>query len=103
MRGMTPPPLDEFRAAIDSLGNWSVSNIPGVREIRLFWDEPDGVAHMEICLANDSGAAREQAIDALIEIREMFIDDFSISYAFGATDETALTSQERSSSLVFAH
>ena len=95
------PSMDEFKAAVDSLGNWSVSNIPGVREIRIFSDRVDNTAHMEICLQSDSWSAREHAIDAMVDIREMFFDDFSISYTFGKAGE-GLTPSERAESLVYA-
>jgi hypothetical protein len=37
-----------------------------------------------------------------VEIREMFFEDFSITYSFGATDEERLTPTERAESLLFA-
>ncbi|WP_448060275.1 hypothetical protein [Cellulomonas hominis] len=57
---------------------------------------------MEICLAQDSWTARERVIDAMIEIRDMFFDDFSISYTFGDAGEAGLTPRERAESLVYA-
>ncbi len=93
--------MDEFKAAVDSLGNWSVSNLPGVREIRIFADRTDNTARMEICLDEDSWTARETVIDGMIEICEMFFDDFSISYSFG-TAGSGLTPRERAESLIYA-
>lgn len=95
------PAMDEFKATVDSLGNWSLSALDGVREIRIFADRVDNTARMEICLEQDSWSARERVIDGMIEIREMFFDDFSISYTFGEASE-GLTPSDRAEFLVYA-
>lgn len=94
--------MDDFKAAVDSLGNWSLSNLPGVRVIRIFADRADHTARMEICLDHDTWTAREKVIESMVEIRDMFFDDFSISYSFGHAGEAGLTPRERAESLVYA-
>ncbi len=94
--------MDEFKATVDSLGTWSLDNIPEAHVIRILADRVDNTARMEICLRQDSWAARERAIDAMVEIREMFLDDFSITYTFGNAGESGLTPRERAESLLYA-
>ena len=89
-----------FKAAVDSLGHWSVDTIPGARSVRITACEADGTAHMEIALENDTWANREQAIDAMLEIMEMSFDDFAISYVFADIGEDAAA--ERPRTLVYA-
>ena len=94
--------MESVKVIIDSLGNYSVSMLDGVREIRIFVDEDDRTAHMEICLDHDTWARRERVIDQMVEVREMFIDDVAISYAFGASEARELAEAEGARSLVYA-
>lgn len=87
---------------IDSLGNYSVSMLEGVHEVRILVDEDDRTAHMELCLRSDTWGNRERVVDQMVEIREMFIDDVSISYSFGSSEAADLVQSEGAQSLVFA-
>lgn len=74
--------MSQFEAAMNSLGVWSVNNLPGVDLVRLTPDEADRTVEIEIQLTNDSWAAREQVIDRMIDVRVMYLSDFSIAYSF---------------------
>ncbi len=73
---------DEFSLIIDSLGNLALSWVPDVQAIRIYPDPVQGVACMEVCLRHDTWEQRERAVDKLVELRSMFIDDLSLSYRF---------------------
>lgn len=79
-----------------------MSNLPGVRQVRVFSHREDRTAHMEICLRVDTWPAREAVIDAMGEIREMFFDDLSISYSFGDAGAGGMSPSEQAESLVYA-
>jgi hypothetical protein len=89
-----------FKADVDSLGQWSVANIPGARAIRIAACEADRTAHMEIALEHDTWTNREQAIDVMLEIMEMFFEDLAISYVFADIGEAAAAQRPRT--LVYA-
>jgi len=74
--------MTEFKAAVESLGIWSVNNLPGVEFVRLTADESDRTVDMEIRLAHDTWNAREEVIDRMIDVRAMYLSDFSIAYKF---------------------
>lgn len=74
--------MTEFEAAIDSLGIWSVNNLPGVELVRLTADESDRTVDMEIRLTHDTWNTRERVIDRMIDVRVMYLSDFSIAYRF---------------------
>jgi len=82
-----------FKADVDSLGHWSVANLPGVKAVRITSCQADRTAHMEISLISDTWPNRERAIDAMIEIIEMFFDDFAISYVFADIGEDTAAAQ----------
>lgn len=94
--------MTEFEAAIDSLGIWSVNNLPGVESVRLTADESDRTVEMEIVLSNDAWSSRERIIDLMVEVRVMYLNDFSISYRFGDADGDESMTQPGVRSLQFA-
>ncbi|MGE9361830.1 hypothetical protein [Isoptericola nanjingensis] len=94
--------MDDFQVARDSLGNWSVANLPGVVEVRIYADEKDRSAHMEICLEQDTWQARDAVIDEMVEIEAMFFDDFAITYSFGESRSPELAAVEGLSTRTFA-
>ena len=92
---------ESFKVIIDTLGHWSIDMVPGVEEIRIWSNELDHTADMTICLRDDSWAAREKAIAAMLEVRDNFIDDLSLVYSFGPAEDCVRdSSSERSA--VFA-
>lgn len=76
--------MDDSEALVHSLGEHCVDYIGkhNLRQLTATFDHMNGVAHVEICLANDSWSARESAIDKMIEVRQMFLDEVSVDYAF---------------------
>ena len=94
--------METFDVVIRSLGESSIVYIPGVHLVRIFADETDRTAHMEICLHDSSWAGREAAIDSLVDLRGMFIDDLSLSYTFSTETDSELSDAARSRSAVFA-
>lgn len=94
--------MESFKVVIDALGNYALSFIPDVHLVRIYSDEQDRTAHLEICLHDESWDRRTAAIDAMIEIRTMYLDELSISYEFDSETEDELSESARGSSQVFA-
>lgn len=91
--------MDDHEALVTSLGEHCVDYIGknNIRQLSASFDSVNGIAHVEICLDNDSWSARETAIDKMIEVRSMFLDEVSVDYAFsdeGACVETEKTQAE---------
>lgn len=86
--------LDEFGALIKSLEEYTGEYLKKLRvggKYRIFSDKLSGSAHIEICLDNPSWGVQSAAIDQMIEIRSMFLDDISIDYAFVDGDQVGAT------------
>lgn len=86
---MTP-----FQALLRSLLENSVDYIRrdvDLHALRVSGDELTQSAHIEICLAKDTWGEQQRAIDHMIEIREMFIEDVSIDYVFIHVDDWSPT------------
>lgn len=94
--------MTEFEAAIDSLGIWSVNNLPGVEFVRLTADESDRTVDMEIRLSHDTWNAREKVIERMIDVRAMYLSDFSIAYKFIGIDGDETMTQAGARALEFA-
>lgn len=94
--------MTEFEAAIDSLGIWSVNNLPGVDFVRLTADESDRTVDMEIRLTHDTWDAREEVIERMIDVRVMYMSDFAIAYKFIAIDGEQPMTQAGTRALEFA-
>lgn len=70
----------------DALSNQAAERIPDVAEI-WFRPESECVVDLRLRLQHDTWAARERAIDAMVELRaEMFDADVSINYSFVLPD-----------------
>jgi hypothetical protein len=82
---------DDFDVIIDSLGNMALSWVPQVHSVRIYPDAEQGTATVEICLRTDDWRVQEAAVDKMVELRGMFIDDLSMDYRFtdGAADCSA--------------
>lgn len=97
--------MDEFGALITSLGEHLVVTVgkENLQRVDIFGDESDGSAHIEIVLVDDAWDRMSGAIDKMIEIREMFLDELSIDYRFADQDsETAASANARRSNFVYA-
>lgn len=76
--------MDQHEALVNSLGEHCVDYIGkgNLSRLTIALDHANGVAHVEICLQDDSWTAREKAIDAMVDVRLMFLDEVSVDYAF---------------------
>jgi hypothetical protein len=84
--------VDDFQALMHSLGEHAVDYIgkDSLRRLDVFGDEADGAAYIEICLEENSWDERSRAIDKMLEIREMFLDEVSIEYRFIDEDSSTV-------------
>lgn len=73
---------DEFDVIIDSLGNMTLSWVPQAESVCIYPDAEQGTAVVEICLSTDDWQVHEAAVDKMVELRGMFIDDLSMDYRF---------------------
>jgi hypothetical protein len=88
--------LGEFDALIESLGQLTIEYLKSLNvggRVRIFHDEHSGSAHLEICLDDQSWATQSAAIDKMIEIRSIFLDEIAIDYVF-VDDDSCGTSAE---------
>lgn len=84
--------MDEFSALIQSLGEHAVDYIGKDNLLRLdvFGDEVDQSAHVEIFLCSEEWGDHSSAIDKMIELREMFMDDLAVDYRFAGADSSTV-------------
>lgn len=77
---------------IESLGNMALAWVPEAQQITIYPDADAGSALVEVCLRRDDWQLREAAIDKMVELRSMFIDDLALSYRF--SDVASLCAEE---------
>ena len=94
--------MEDFKHAADSLGHWSIDNLSGVKSVLVIADEFRAAVHMRICLQVDTWENRETVIDEMLEIRQMFFDDFVLTYEFGGVEDERLAHAEGATTNVFA-
>lgn len=74
-----------------------------LRRLDVFGDETDGAAHIEIGLVQNDWSNQSAAIDKMLEIREMFLNEMSINYRFIDEDsDTAESAHARRTMYVHA-
>jgi len=93
---------EPFEVIIDALGSYAVSFIPDVHLVRIYSDDQDRTAHLEICLHDGSWERQSAAIDSMVEIRAMYLNELSISYEFDTETDDELSESARAGSQVFA-
>lgn len=83
--------MDEFGALVHSLGEHIVDYIgkDHLSRLYIYGDESDASAFVEIFLENDTWEEQTRAVDKMIELRQMFLDDVSIDYRFLDADTDA--------------
>lgn len=64
--------------------SWLAST--GASGFLLYVDPRDQVAHIDVCLREDTWQARERVVDKMVEIHSMFVDDVALSYGFASED-----------------
>jgi hypothetical protein len=86
--------MDEFDALISSLGESIVAYVgrDNLRRLDVFGDEDDSTARVEICLEDNSWGQQSHAIDKMIELRAMFLDELSLEYRFVEEDRSTASS-----------
>lgn len=82
--------MDDFQALISSLGESTVTYVgkDKLATLTVFGDPADMTAAIELGLLENSWELQEHAIDKMLEIREMFMDDVAISYRFISPDSS---------------
>lgn len=89
--------MDAFPATVRSLGETVVAWIgkDHLSRLEVYPDEADGAASVVVYLSdNDSWEEHSRAIDKMIEIRGMFMDDLAIDYRFAELDDETLAAAE---------
>ena len=76
--------VNGYEVTIHSLGEHVVSYLgrDHLKSVTIWGDELTATADISIVLSDDSWAEHERAIDKMIEIREMFLNDVAIDYRF---------------------
>lgn len=80
--------MEDFPALIHSIGEHAVSYIgrQNLAALSVAGDRVNGSAHIEIVLQDNSWTQQSRAIDKMIELRAMFMDEISLSYSFSGAD-----------------
>lgn len=78
--------MEDFPALIHSLGEHAVSYIGRdlLRGLVVAGDPDNGSAEVEILLEDNTWENQSHAVDRMIELRTMFLDEISISYSFSS-------------------
>lgn len=76
--------MSDFDATIHSLGEHLVDYIgrDHLQQLTVTGREPFGEADVEICLQEDTWEEQSWAIDRVLAVREMFLNELSITYRF---------------------
>lgn len=76
--------MEDFDALVQSLGESTVDYLgkDRLRQLQIMADHVTGTANIEICLEDNTWESQTRAIERMIEIRDMFLDEISISYVF---------------------
>lgn len=76
--------MNEFEAIINSLGAQVLTYVGKERltSVTIWGDERAGTADIALVLQDASWASQEYAVEKMIEVRSLFIDDVSIDYRF---------------------
>jgi len=96
--------MSDHQALVNSLGEYTVSVIGSslLRGFTATYDVVDGVVHAEICLREDTWDSRAIVIDKMTEVREMFLGEVSIDYAFTGSQDECGTVRAADSEFAFA-
>ncbi len=83
--------VDDFQALISSLGESTVAYLGkgNLDSLSVFGDPVDMTASIEICLRENSWERQSAAIDTMLDIRGMFLDEVSLSYRFVTPDSSS--------------
>lgn len=78
----------DFGVLIQSLGETVVGYLKplGLRGLRIEGDEAVGAARLTVCLTGDTWQRRGDALEKLLAIRLMFIDELALEFSFDDED-----------------
>ena len=88
--------MNEFEALGSSLLQQVVAYIgeDHLQSVRVLLDDHDSSADVAIGLRNDVWEEQSRAIDKMIEIREMFMDEVAMEYHFVRAETSDVMSSE---------
>ncbi len=80
---------DDFGILIESLGETVVRYLKplGLRGLTIEGDQAVGAAHLTVCLNHDTWQHRGAALEKLLPVRLMFIDELAVEFSF--TDDVS--------------
>lgn len=80
--------MSEFEATVHSLGEHLADYIgrDHLRQLTVLGREDTGEAEVAVCLRDDTWGAQERAIDQILAVREMFMDEVAMEYHFLGSD-----------------
>lgn len=83
------PSMDEFQAIIHSLGEHIVDGIghDNLRHVLVSGDELTSTAEITIVLSRRTWEMQERAIEKMVDLREIFLDELSFDYRFAPAPE----------------
>lgn len=86
-------PMDEFTATIHSLGEHIVDGIgrDELKHVLVSGDELTSSVEITIVLSHPSWSVQQRAVDKMVELRALFLDEISFDYRFAPAPEGQLT------------
>lgn len=96
--------VNDFQCAIWSFGEHVVDYIgtDNLLAVRVSADDLTASADVSIVLASASWEDEERAIDQMLALRELFLDDLSFDYRFDSADNLAHTTSTKAATVQFA-
>ncbi|MGL4178207.1 MAG: hypothetical protein ACRCSN_19300 [Dermatophilaceae bacterium] len=96
--------MNEFEAVINSLGEHVVSYVgkDNIGSVTIWADELTATADVAIVLASDTWEAEERAIDRMIEVRSVFLDEVAIDYRFDSAEPVSRVGSTKAATLQLA-
>jgi hypothetical protein len=76
--------VDEFDALINAMGEWTVGRLRdlGLVSLLIHGDPHVGQARMVVQLEKDTWEIRRKAVEALVEIRTLYMDEIAVEFSF---------------------
>lgn len=89
--------MDEFEALVHSLGEHALDYLrrENLKSLAISADAISMSAHIEVCLEDNSHKSQLLAIEKLVELRRMFLDELSIDYVFVDESSCGIPAESR--------
>ena len=96
--------MNDFSALVHSLGEHIVGRIgkENLASVTVAGDELTETAEVTISLIEETWAAEERAVDVMVELRQLFMDDLSFDYRFVSRDAATRSASTKAPTLQFA-